>query len=53
MGKFPFYIVGPVPVVARCKAKVCERSPAEILSWNPHPWPGCLSVVSAVFSGCV
>ena len=28
-------VAGPVPVAARCKAKVCGRSPAEILCSNP------------------
>jgi hypothetical protein len=39
-GKFPIYlwsvnIVGPVPMVARSKAKVCCLSPAEIVGSNP------------------
>ena len=38
----------PVPVAARSKAKVCGRSPAEIVGSNPTGGHGCLSVVSVV-----
>ena len=40
----------PVPVAARSKAKVCSRSPAEIVGSIPSGH-GCLSVVSVVLSG--
>ena len=38
-------ILYPIPVAARCKARVCGPSLAGIAGSNPH---GCLSVVSVV-----
>ena len=40
----------PVPVTARSKAKVCGRSPAEILGFKSHRGHGCLSVVECCVS---
>jgi hypothetical protein len=37
-------------VAARSKARVCGRSPAEIVGSNPAGGPGCLSVVCCVLS---
>jgi len=39
-----------VPVVARSKEKVCDRTPAEIVGSNLTRGHGCLSVVSVVCS---
>ena len=38
----------PVPVAARSKAWVCDRSPAEIVGSNPTEGGRCLSVVNVV-----
>ena len=38
----------PVRVVARSKAWVCGRSPADIVGSNPTGWHGCFSVVIVV-----
>ena len=38
----------PVPVAARSKAYVCDRSPAEIVGSNPTGGMDVLSVVSVV-----
>ena len=35
-------------MAARSKAKLCGRSPAEIMGSNPTEGHGCLSVVSVV-----
>jgi hypothetical protein len=42
------YNAEPVPVVARSKAQVCGRSPAEIVGSNSTGGHRCLSVVSVV-----
>jgi len=39
----------PIPVAARSKAWICDRSPAETVGSNPGGGHGCLSVVSVVF----
>jgi len=42
---FTYRTEKPIPVAARSKAWVCDRSLAEIMGSNPNGGHGCLSVV--------